>query len=1305
MNESTHELGDGPDDDLDDPLIQALARTPEVTPFAGSERYRVCRCLGEGGFGVVYEVEDREMGRRLALKTLKPLRSGFAANIRRLKSEFRSVADLVHPNLVGLHELSTDGARWFIAMDLVRGVGFLDHVCGNRWGGDPSEPRLRSSLRQLVAGVAALHRAGIIHRDLKPSNVLVERDGRVVILDFGLAGSDRALDVEDAASAGTPAYMAPEQAAGLPSNGAADWYAVGVMLYQALAGVLPSCHRPAAAGLPETWSRAPSPPSRHAAVPEDLDRLCLALLQRDPAARPDAAAILAALGDSAPPPVRAGRDRDGGAFVGRASELDTLRSSCAALRAGRAAQVRVHGQPGAGKSALLARFVDDLVADPGVAVLAARCHERESVPFKAFDGVADALVRHLRGLPRHQAAALMPRDFHLVTRLFPVFDALPAGHDVPRRHGSVRDPREARSRAFAAVKELVARVADRQALVVVIDDLQWGDVDSARLLAQLVAPPEPPAMLLVLSYRDEVEQSSTLRETLRMLDLAGGAAVDLPLGRMGPADAERLARSLLGPEPHASLIDDRTGDTARLIAQRGEGHPLFIAELARAQVVGASTAAPPPTLMEFLWQRVVHLSVGARALLETVAVAGQPLPSGLCFEAAGLHGDGMDAVRTLRAEQLVRIGHGGAIDVFHDREFLWQRVAHLSVGARALLETVAVAGQPLPSGLCFEAAGLHGDGVDAVRTLRAEQLVRIGHGGAIDVFHDRIRDAILARAAPDAQRMRHLELARTMERRADIDLETLARHYDAAGQRELAAHHAARAGDAAVQSLAFDRAAALYRLAIDRGGAGGPGAAALHEKLADALLDAGSNVLSGEAYLAAAALADGDRVTELARRAAEQLLVVGNVEAGLAALQRALADVGESLPATRGRARLELSYHLARLHLGGHRHRERDPATIPRARLLRLDVLESAAKGLYPHDPPRSLALRARFCRAALATGDPRRVAMGLIHSVYAHCGYRSSRPPAVDRTLDAAEAIATRLGDAAVLAQVVMRRGGTHFVFGNWARAAHFLEQAAVILSEQCVGMATDHRWALLQAGNSYVRLGDLAAARPLGDALLRDALERGDPVAEKGVCVGVLAPLALAADDPAAAGALVARGGADDRCATLLLRSESEASVAMYLGRPGDAVAAWRRSWPKIQQVRLRAVAGFRVLTVRSLATALLAGPDGAGQLREAARLARSVGRLRFPYATAVSASLRACLALRRGRVGLATRLLEEAALRFDGAGMSLDAAACRVRHGQLEGGARGESRRAAAADQLRARGIACPDRWVAMVLPRVD
>src|SRR6185503_9196753 len=100
--------------------------------------------------------------------------------------------------------------------------------------------RLRMSLRQLVEGVSALHAAGIVHRDLKPSNVLVEAEGRVVILDFGLAGSEEPADRELSIDlAGTPAYMAPEQAASKTVTTAADWYAVGVMLYEALTGRLP----------------------------------------------------------------------------------------------------------------------------------------------------------------------------------------------------------------------------------------------------------------------------------------------------------------------------------------------------------------------------------------------------------------------------------------------------------------------------------------------------------------------------------------------------------------------------------------------------------------------------------------------------------------------------------------------------------------------------------------------------------------------------------------------------------------------------------------------------------------------------------------------------------------------------------------------------------------------------------------------------------------------------------------------------------------------------------------------------------
>jgi eukaryotic-like serine/threonine-protein kinase len=461
------------DDTLDDPLLRALARTPVVAPFSGTERYRVLSCLGEGGFGVVYEVADRELGRRLALKTLKAHRGGFAASIRRFKREFRAAADLVHPNLVGLHDLASEGSRWFFTMDLVRGCDFFDRVRGPA---GLSESRLRDALRQLIAGVAALHRAGIVHRDLKPSNVLVEPDGRVVVLDFGLAGSELPGDA-DTLVGGTPIYMAPEQAAGLAATAAADWYAVGVMLYEALTGAVPYAPRGPQALMPVGRRPEPVPPSARAAVPADLEELCLALLRREPADRPDAAAILASLG-GAPAAAASPARATGRAFVGRARELAMLEAAFASVREGEPVLVRVHGQPGVGKSALLDRFTGQLREQGRALVLAGRCHEREAVPFKAFDGIADALLRYLQALPRSQAAGLLPRDIHLVSQLFPVLDAVPAVRDVPRRQAGMPDPRRVRLRAFAAIKELVARIADKQPLVVAIDDLHWGDIDS-----------------------------------------------------------------------------------------------------------------------------------------------------------------------------------------------------------------------------------------------------------------------------------------------------------------------------------------------------------------------------------------------------------------------------------------------------------------------------------------------------------------------------------------------------------------------------------------------------------------------------------------------------------------------------------------------------------------------------------------------------------------------------------------------------------------------------------------------------------
>ena len=248
--------------------------------FVGTDRFRIRRRLGAGGFGVVYEVHDQDRDTLIALKALH--RVDDAAALYRFKQEFRTLAGVVHDNLVILHELIADAGRWLLTMELVHGVDFIDFVrkedstdqpaIRSQASSSPSDlttvtgsslspsaqddvapppgptrpltatqlARLRKTLPQLAAGAAALHRHGILHRDIKPSNILVTANGRVVLLDFGLAMQIAPAGSTDSVHlAGTPEYMAPEQATTRPPSEASDWYSIGVVLYRALTGVPP----------------------------------------------------------------------------------------------------------------------------------------------------------------------------------------------------------------------------------------------------------------------------------------------------------------------------------------------------------------------------------------------------------------------------------------------------------------------------------------------------------------------------------------------------------------------------------------------------------------------------------------------------------------------------------------------------------------------------------------------------------------------------------------------------------------------------------------------------------------------------------------------------------------------------------------------------------------------------------------------------------------------------------------------------------------------------------------------------------
>lgn len=204
--------------------------------FTGSERYQVVRLLGEGGFGAVYEVFDRERDERVALKTLQRLG---ADALYRFKKEFRLLADVSNPYLVTLHELFAEGDLWYFTMELIRGRELLSYVFDEALAHEPTiavdglelarsnsaasgarkaladEKKLRWVLGELAKAVASLHALGVLHRDLKPGNVLVSDTGQVKLLDFGLA-KEAGVDASNTNEiVGTVAYMAPEQARGL----------------------------------------------------------------------------------------------------------------------------------------------------------------------------------------------------------------------------------------------------------------------------------------------------------------------------------------------------------------------------------------------------------------------------------------------------------------------------------------------------------------------------------------------------------------------------------------------------------------------------------------------------------------------------------------------------------------------------------------------------------------------------------------------------------------------------------------------------------------------------------------------------------------------------------------------------------------------------------------------------------------------------------------------------------------------------------------------------------------------------------
>jgi eukaryotic-like serine/threonine-protein kinase len=1119
-------------------------------------------------------------------------------------------------------------------------------VPGRPVGRRPDYTRLRAALRQLAEVLNELHTQGRLHRDIKPSNVLVTRQGRVVLLDFGLSTDvDTRAEPEttDGHIVGTAAYMAPEQAAGYPVSVASDWYAVGVMLYRALTGRLPHAGKFLEILMEKQRKDPARPAARFEDVPHDLDRLCMDLLARDPRERPTGEEILRRLGVV---PGEASRLAAGRRlFVGRESQLAALNAAYGDICQGKTVAVFVDGRSGVGKSSLIQRFLEGLFESGQAVILAGRCYEQESVAYKAVDTLIDALSRYLRRLSRLEADALMPRDVSTLAQVFPVLRRVDAVAEAPLRPHVVPDQLELRRRAFAALRELLARIGDRRPLVLAIDDLQWGDMDSALLLSDLLRPPDAPVLLLVGSYRSEYATLSPFLRVLLQRENDGSLERDhreVPLEPLTLAEGRELALRLIGQDDPAAVA------LAETIVREAGGSPYFVYELVEYLNEGGDLGdggylSSHFSLDSVLGRRIGRLPAEAGSLLEVLAVAGQPLRQAIACKAADLGALGFSGLALLRSQHLVRGTGLGSLD-------------------------------------------------------------------EVETYHDRIRETVINHLDAERRRELNGRLARELEEVGGADPETLGVHFEAAGELAKAGHYYALSADEASEALAFDRAVKLYRHALELGPADHGAARRIRARLGDALANVGRGVEAARAYQEAAADANQLELIELQRLAAYQFLVSGHIDEGLSAFGAILDPLGLSLPRTPRRALLRLLSSRARLRLRGLRFRERSAAQVPGEQLELIDIFRSVAVGISIVDVIRGADYQTRSLLLALKAGEPLRIALALgWEAVHVACQGRPAWRR-TERLVAAAGGLAQRLGHPHALGMASLSAGAAEFLIGRYSSGLEFLNRAESIFRERCTGVIWELDTARIFCVWSLFYLGRVSELSIRCHDIFQEARDRGDRymIATPGPFVGTVVRLAEDDIEGARRFARDALGQWSHQGFHIqhLNFYYGNNYIDLYAG---DAAAAWRRiteTDPLLQSsllLRIQQVQADVLQHTGRCAVAMAAvSADPRPLLRVAEKSARRLDRQRLPWTRALAQLITAGVARVRGDTGRAEQLLADATERFESADMGLFAAAARRQLGQVRGGDEGRALVERADTWMRSQSIVNPSRMASCLAP---
>ncbi|MFP4320879.1 MAG: protein kinase domain-containing protein [Anaerolineales bacterium] len=625
-------------------------RFPKVnTRFA--DRYDLLEHLGSGGDSMVFSARDTRLDRKVALKILSP-DSIDKHNIERFRREALSVARLTHPGIVTIYDFDEHDGTPYLVLELADGTDLWRLVYEQQ-----AELSLQDALHICMNILEALdyaHENGVAHRDLKPENVIVADDAyHTKVTDFGLAHiRGQARITQDGFVVGSAYYIAPEVANGAASDYRVDLYALGVILYELVAGRLPFYSENPLAVIAQHANQPPPPPTNYAPdIPVALEHIILRLLAKSPAERYSSArevhAALAGILANAPTDTQDSpqslQDRISHLpLMGRDAEWARLSECWAQVQMGAIEAhpvVMLGGEAGSGKSQLVQRLVTEARHSGALALVGQAGQQAEALPYQP-------IIEMLRMFLRAAAPEISPAAAADLAKLVPeiaeeyTLDRLPA-----------LSPEAERLRLFEHITGVLLHNTYSQPLLLVVEDLHIADPSSVSLLNYLVRHLDGAPVMLVGTYRPlELDHRHPLDATLQEW-ISRGLAERIIVRRLDRKDvAAMVARVFSGG------VDDALTD---VLYDKAQGNFFFTRELLKSLVVDGHVAwddagqrwrvsnlenvALPSSIRSIIGNKLTTLGPTARSMLNLAALLGTEFRLGDLVRVVDADEDAQDA--------------------------------------------------------------------------------------------------------------------------------------------------------------------------------------------------------------------------------------------------------------------------------------------------------------------------------------------------------------------------------------------------------------------------------------------------------------------------------------------------------------------------------------------------------------------------------------------------------------------------------------------------------------------------------------